>query len=118
MCRETAGLEPQWFLAAREDIRAIARLNSLETYYARCERRLPNRPTPSLPYRLGLDARRIWTLDVGPFGVENVYDAASLASRLLGTYVIPSRIHRYSYFAKWRTAATVLVSQRLEEKTF
>jgi len=114
---ELSQRESEVYNFAVKDLMELAGKNGLKKFARMCERRYPRKPARTGSGELGLDNRGILTLDAQKFGVDNVYDASLLVSRILGDYCLSDKILGYSFFDKIYSRLFRLIFNSVRDKT-
>jgi len=97
--REVSKSEPIRYRKVTEQLSRMTKESNLEKCVIRSMRRFPNQPARSKT-KFGLNGEQELILEPSRFNVSDVYEASLLVHRILGDYIMPSKVGTYSHYSK------------------
>lgn len=97
---ELKAKDSQEFEAALPELKDLASKRGKTLFVRLCLAVLPQRPVAQKQIALGMNGKGVLTVDCSNFEVQNVYDAAQLAGRLLGRYRQPTKPITYTFWSR------------------
>jgi len=110
--REVSKSEPIRYREVVEQLLRMTKGTKIEKCVIKGKQRFPNHPVRSKT-KLGFSDKQELILDASRFNVFNVYDASLLVSKILGDYVMPTRVGTYSRYSKLVGKLLLFVKEKI-----